>query len=144
MLQEGNNLSKVRLQTKQSRDLEDNRIGAVAETEPVYSEWEYVWDAGLKWMRVIVDPFGQWQHVDWGNDVYSIDPIEERVIDDLENNGVKIMLVLDVWHDDYRTVFHKSEEDIAIYLSWVRFMVRHFKGRIEYYEILRGCPWMHM
>jgi hypothetical protein len=46
------------------------------------------------------------------------------------------MLVLDVWHNDYRTVFHKSEEDIAIYLSWVRFMVHHFKGRIEHYEIL--------
>jgi len=133
ILQEGNNLPKARLQTKQSRDLADNRIGGVAETEHVDDR---VWGAGLKWMRVIVDPFGQWQHVDWGTDEYAIDPEEERIIDDLVNNAIKIMLVLDVWHNDYRTVFHKSEEDIAIYLSWVRFMVRHFKGRIEYYEIL--------
>jgi len=133
ILQEGNNLPKARLQTKQSRDLADNRIGGVAETIHVD---DLVWGTGVKWMRVIVDPFGQWQHVDWGTDEYSIDPTDERVIDDLVSNDVKIMLVLDVWHNDYRTVFHKSEEDIAIYLSWVRFMVRHFKGRIEYYEIL--------
>lgn len=133
ILQEGNDLPKARFQTKQSRDLADNRIGGVAEARHVD---EMVWGAGVKWMRVIVDPFGEWQHVDWGTDEYTIDPEEEKIIDDLVNNAVKIMLVLDVWHNDHRTVFHKSEEDIAIYLSWVRFMVRHFKGRIEYYEIL--------
>jgi hypothetical protein len=136
ILQEGNNLPKARFHTKQSRDLADNRIGDVAETEPVYNEWVSVWEAGLKWMRVIVDPFGQWQHVDWGKDEYSIEPTEERVIDDLVSNGVKIMLVLDVWHPDHRIVFHKSEEDIQQYLNWAQFMVRHFKGRIDYYEIL--------
>jgi hypothetical protein len=87
-------------------------------------------------MRVIVDPFGQWQHVDWGTDQYAIGPEEERVIDDLVSNGVRIKLVLDVWHPDSRTVYHKTEEDIQLYLNWVRFMVRHFKGRVEYYEIL--------
>jgi len=87
-------------------------------------------------MRVIVDPFGEWQHVDWGTDGYAVDPREEGVIDDLVSTGVRIMLVLDVWHPESRTVYYKTEEDIQLYLSWVRFMVRHFKGRIEYYEIL--------
>ncbi|MBI2935799.1 MAG: HYR domain-containing protein [Chloroflexi bacterium] len=132
-LQAGNSLPKTRLQLKQSMGLEDNRIGGVAEARHI-GDW--VWDTGLKWMRVIVDPYGQWQHVDWGKDEYSIDPEEERVIDDLLSNGVKIMLVLDVWHTDYRVVFYKSEEDIQLYLNWTLFMVRHFKGRIHYYEIL--------
>jgi len=87
-------------------------------------------------MRVIVDPFGAWQHVDWGTGHYAIDPREESVIDDLVSNRVRIMLVLDVWHPESRTVYYKTEEDIQRYLSWVRFMVRHFKGRVEYYEIL--------
>src|SRR6266480_3257215 len=61
---------------------------------------------------------------------------EGRAIDDLVSNGVRIMLVLDVWYPESRTVYYKTEEDIQLYLSWVRFMVRHFKGRIQYYEIL--------
>ena len=44
--------------------------------------------------------------------------------------------MLDVWYTDQRTVYYKTEEDIATYTNWVRFMVRHFKGRIAYYEIL--------
>jgi beta-glucosidase/6-phospho-beta-glucosidase/beta-galactosidase len=46
------------------------------------------------------------------------------------------MLVLDVWYPYPRTVDLKTESGIAIYSNWVRFMVRHFKGRVEYYEIL--------
>ena len=87
-------------------------------------------------MRVILDSAGWWQLADWETADYAIDPEEERVIDDLVSNGVKIMLVLDVWELDHRVVYYKSEEDINLYLNWVRFMVRHFKDRIEYYEIL--------
>ncbi len=132
-LQEGNDLPKTNLQTKQSIELHDNRIGANAETEHI-GPW--VWNSGLKWMRVIVDSYGEWQHVDWETGEYTIDPEEEKVIDDLVSNGVTIMLVLDVWHNAYRTAYHKSDEDIEIYLNWVRFMVRYFKDRVEYYEIL--------
>jgi hypothetical protein len=131
-LQEGNTLAKTLLQPKQSKELADNRIGGTAEAVDVVGAW----NVGLKWMRVIVDPYGQWQHVDWAREEYAIDPNEEKVIDDLVSNGVKIMLVLDVWHPESRVVYYKTEKDVATYLSWVRFMIRHFKGRIEYYEIL--------
>ncbi len=121
------------LQNRPSSELADNRIGGVAETKDI-GDW--VWNTGLKWIRVIVDSYGQWQHVDWERDEYTIDPDEEKVIDDLVNHDVRIMLVLDVWHPEYKIVYYKTEENIATYLTWVRFMVRHFKGRIEYYEIL--------
>ena len=133
ILQVGNTSPCPRFATKQSNELADNRIGGVAETQHI-GDW--VRSTGLKWMRVIVDPFGAWQQVDWGTGHYAIDPREESVIDDLVSNRVRIMLVLDVWHPESRTVYYKTEEDIQRYLSWVRFMVRHFKGRVEYYEIL--------
>jgi len=85
---------------------------------------------------VVIDSHGQWQHVDWDGDEYTIDPSDERVINELVSNDIKIMLVLDIWFSASRTVFLETEEDIATYTSWVRFMVRHFKGRIDYYEIL--------
>jgi hypothetical protein len=132
-LQNGNALPILFLETKPSSELADNRIGATAETRHI---GDSVWNTGLKWMRVIVDSYGQWQHVDWEKDEYAIDPSEEQTIDDLLSNGVSIMLVLDVWYPNRRVIFYKSEEDIQIYLNWVRFMVRHFRGRIEYYEIL--------
>jgi hypothetical protein len=132
-LQSGEHLGMSRLETRLSGELADNRIGGNAETQHVGAG---VWNTGLKWMRVIVDAYGQWQHADWDKDEYAIDPDEESVIDNLVSHGVRIMLVLDVWHPESRVVFYKTEKDIALYESWVRFMVHHFKGRVEYYEIL--------
>jgi len=133
ILQEENNLPKTAIHHKNSKELEDNRIGGVAETRHV-GDW--VWTTGLKWMRVICDPYGRWQTVDWGKEEYAIDSNEEGLINDLLSNNVKIMLVLDVWYPENRIVYYKTEADIERYLNYVRFMVNHFKGRIEYYEIL--------
>ena len=132
-LQLENNLPTTLLSPKPSQELDDNRIGGNAATQHIDSR---VWNAGTKWMRVIIDAHGEWQHVDWDRNEYTINPDAEMVIDDLVSKGIKIMLVLDVWHTESRTVYYKTEEDIATYTNWVRFVVRHFKGRIEYYEIL--------
>jgi hypothetical protein len=133
ILQSGNYSPVTLLVNKPSSELDDNRIGDVAETQHVGPR---VWNGGAKWMRVIVDAAGEWQHVDWESGEYNIDPDEDKAIDDLVSNGVRVMIVLDVWYPDHRTVYYKSEEDLALYLNWVRFMVQHFKGRVEYYEIL--------
>src|SRR3989304_5123133 len=55
------------------------------------------------------------------------------------------------WEGENRVVNYRSEEGIQKYLNWVRYLARHFKGRIEYYEILNepdinlevpsGLPW---
>jgi hypothetical protein len=131
--QTGNTLPITQLQTKQSKELADNRIGGVAETRHI-GDW--VAGTGLKWMRVILDAYGRWQNIDWNTEEYTIDSEEERIVDDLVNNDIKIMYVLDVWNQENRTVFYKTEEDIQQYLHYVEFVVHHFKGRIEYYEIL--------
>jgi hypothetical protein len=132
-LQTGNDLPQTRLVTKSSVDLADNRIGFVSEARHIDQR---AWNAGIKWMRLVPDPDGRWQHVDWEKNEYTVDPNEDRIVDALVANKIKIMLVLDVWHTENRSVYYKSDEDIATYLNWVRFMVRHFKGRIAYYEIL--------
>ncbi|HSF82818.1 MAG TPA: NosD domain-containing protein, partial [Anaerolineales bacterium] len=128
-LQVGNGLPMLLIQTKPSSELADNRIGG---------NWESISsavEAGLKWNRVIVDSSGQWQQVNWERDEYAIEPQEEQYIDDLRNNGMRIMLVLDIWEPTPKLVL-KTEEGIQKYLNWVRFIARHFKSRIEYYEIL--------
>jgi len=133
ILQRGNYSPITGFVYKPSSELEDSRIGDVAETEHISSR---IWNGGTKWMRVIVDSYGEWQHADWETGEYEIDPDEEQAIDELVSNGVRVMLVLDVWHNEYRTIYHKYNDDIDVYLNWVRFMVQHFKGRVEYYEIL--------
>jgi len=132
-LQKKNTFARIALETRPSGELSDNRIGGNAETIHIDAR---VRNAGIKWMRVIIDPRGEWQYADWDGNEYAIDPEDERVIDDLLNNEIKIMLVLDVWHTGNRTNNYSTEHEIAAYTNWVRFMVRHFKGRIEYYEIL--------
>jgi len=87
-------------------------------------------------MRLVPDPDGRWQHADWEKNEYTVDPNEDQIVDTLVANKIKIMLVLDVWHTENRSVYYKSNEDIESYLNWVRFMVRHFRDRITYYEIL--------
>jgi hypothetical protein len=131
--QVGNALPIFILQTKPPNELAENRIGGVTEALNIGAG---EWNLGLKWMRLIVDTSGKWQYVDWSKDEYVIDPNEEGSIDNLLSNGLRIMLVLDVWYPYPRTVDLKTESGIAIYSNWVRFMVRHFKGRVEYYEIL--------
>ena len=133
VLQVGNERACPSFATKPSKELAANYIGSVAAVEHI-GDW--VWNTGLQWMEVIIDPTGQWQYVDWQNGSYAVDPEDEQVIDDLVRNGVRLTLMLDVWGPEHRVVFYKSEEDIQRYLNWVRFMVRHFKGRIEYYQIL--------
>jgi len=132
-LQIGNDHPQTLLVAKPSADLADNRIGFVSEAQHIDQR---VWKAGIKWMRLVPDPDGRWQHVDWEKDEYTVDPNEDQIVDTLVANKIKIMLVLDVWHTENRSVYYKSDEDIALYLNWVRYMVRHFKGRIKYYEIL--------
>ncbi|HTY22759.1 MAG TPA: hypothetical protein VMC85_06495, partial [Desulfomonilaceae bacterium] len=134
-LQVGNAPPMFLQQTRPSNELADNRIGGTEEAQHI-GPW--LWNAGAKWMRVIVDPSGKWQHVDWSKDEYVIDPNEEEAIDNLVSNGLRIMLVLDVWYPESKVVDCQTESGIEIYSNWVRFMVRHFKGRVEYYEILNA------
>jgi hypothetical protein len=80
MLQYGNYSPITVIRNKPSSELDNNRIGDVAETEHIDPR---IWNGGTKWMRVIIDSYGKWQHVDWERGEYDIDTKDEKAIDDL-------------------------------------------------------------
>jgi hypothetical protein len=133
VLQEGNGVPVTRLGTLPSSELADSGIGVFINAEHA-GEW--VWETGLAWIRVFMDPCGRWQSVDWESEDYTVDPREDRLVDGLVANNVRVMVVLDVADPECKTVFHKSEEDVGQYLGWVEYMVGHFRGRVDWYEIL--------
>jgi hypothetical protein len=111
--------------------------------EPIH-EWslDTVINVGLKWIRLSID-WNDWNEVEstGAYSEYYIDPKQDKAITDIANNGVKIMYILVFWDEviqvekeDYSRF--KTEDEIQRYLDYVKFIVCHFKDRIEYYEIL--------
>jgi len=152
ILQEENDLPKTPLQHKQSRELEDNRIGAffsgLWQPEKYLEVFpESVLDAGtifnlgLKRVRLAINDL-DWDRVDWTKPEFSIDPGIDDFITSLADNGITITYVLSFWDKEkvaggkeLQCPRFKTENQIQRYLDFVRFIVHHFKDRIQYYEI---------
>jgi hypothetical protein len=148
-LQEGNSLPKEQLLTKPSSQLvADTRIAGMG----LYSSniWndiphlEYLVndfiDMGVKRldtsMQEVEEP------IDWNKPEYEIFPEYDQFIDVLNENGVAVNYMLHFWDKDGRASGEelsaprfKSEEQILDFLDYVRFVVSHFKGRIQYYTL---------
>jgi len=147
VLQVGNDLPRTQFQTRRSGELENNRIGRQEELPhpelPEYSDFTLEPDRfltiGYKWMRLEVDKYGIWWDVDWNSAEDYVDPQVDDAITVLASNGISIIACLGAHdidigkHDDYGRF--KTEDEIQQYLNYLRFIVRHFKGRIQYYEI---------
>ncbi|MBA7493014.1 hypothetical protein ES702_03569 [subsurface metagenome] len=147
--QTGNRLPISEFQTKQSKDLADNRIGC---------GWGGLWQpvdlqailnneilgVGLKRVRLNIN-VGQLDMVNWSYPEFSIDPSHDEWITSIANNGIKITYVLNFWDKAgwaegrweswNETGRFKTEEEIQRYLDFVRFIVRHFKDRVQYFEV---------
>jgi len=149
-LQEGNNRARTKLQPKRSGELADNRIGTIAgslwhlepEVFPSFVlEASHVLDLGLKRFRLTINNLDA-NKVDWSKPEFSIDPRHDAFITTLAQNGVAITYVLSFWDIAYKNgggsvpmPRFRTEDEVQRYLEFVRFIVHHFKGRIEYYEI---------
>ncbi len=145
--QTGNTLSITQLQTKQSGELENNRIGDGISLHPQIQTEDpdhfanRISEKGLKWMKFSLDV--GWPEVEsmGAYSEYHIYPEQDRAVTGLANNGVKTMCMLMFW-DEEITEFgenysrFKTEDEIQRYLDYVQFVVHHFKDRVEYYEIL--------
>lgn len=145
VLQEGNNLPKTQLQPKQSRELEDNRIGGM---------WDGFWQIdiqeivdteilplGLKRIRLAINGIS-WDTINWNKPELTIDPSDDDVISRIADNGITITYVLTFWDkatwpggERANCPRFKTEEEIQRYLDFVRFIVNHFKDHIRYFEI---------
>ena len=148
LLQEGNNLSRIRLQPKKSRELEDNRIGThfhhlwyLAQFPKEVLDASIISELGLKRARLAISDIDS-DRVDWSKPEFYIDPNHDAFITGLADNGITITYVLSFWDkesvskgEELQSPRFKTEEEIQRYLDFVQFIVHHFKDRIEYYEI---------
>jgi hypothetical protein len=80
--------------------------------------------------------------VDWDKPEDSIHPDHDAVLTRMADNGLTITYVLQFWDKDTYPDGEgapcprfKTEGEIENYLEFVRFIVRHFKDRVQYFEI---------
>ena len=155
-LQNENNIPTNVLQIKQSRDLEDNRIGTLTSPDLVpqksYDRFlnAYWVNLGLKRMHLSFNEIEV--PVDWEKPELTIDPIDDNWVTSMINQGMTLTYVLTFWDKEYQATGgevpcprFKTEEQVQRYLEYVRFIVNQFKDRIQYFEIWnepnsRACP----
>jgi hypothetical protein len=162
ILQEGDDLPKARLVSKRLGELANNRIGDLFPLDrhplpcpPWDQDWSFthVRDLGLKWVRTSVDVMDYNQAQSLG--LYSqpkINACQDEIVSALAANDVTIMHVIVFWDESLHVgenyPRYRKEEEIQPYLDYARLVVRHFKGRIQYYEILNepvnGPPQQHV
>jgi hypothetical protein len=144
----GNSQPITQLQVKESKELGNNRMGDMLTLHPeiqIESPDDLanrINEKGLKWMRLSIDTFDWIEVEDAG--LYSehyIYPKQDDAITALVDNGIKVMYVLVFWDEEIQVEGEdysrfKTEDEIQRYLDYVQFIVQHFEGHIEYYEIL--------
>ena len=71
-----------------------------------------------------------------------INPSHDELITSLADNGMTLTFILTFWDKEYvaqggvlPSPRFKTEEEIQRYLDFVRYMVRHLRDRVEYFEI---------
>ena len=145
VLQEGNTQPKYLLQYRPSMQLDDNKIGGL---------WSGFWaldmneiidtqilSLGLKRVRLAIDNCSA-DAIDWDRPELTIDPKDDDIITRLAENGIAMTYILTFWDKETwpggqwpDVPRFKNEDEIQRYLDYVRFVVNHFKDRIQYYEI---------
>jgi len=148
-LQTDNNHPKIRIQTGKFGELADNRIGDMFPLDrhptpcpPADEDWSFTHVSllGLKWVRLSLDRLEFEQAKDMGNySQFEINQCQDEVLTLLAENGITIMYTIVYWdaevnaenYPDYR-----NEDEVQRFLDYTRMIVRHFKGRVQYYEIL--------
>ncbi|MFH1321220.1 MAG: hypothetical protein ABII90_11300 [Bacteroidota bacterium] len=147
--QTGNTQSITQFQLKQSSELEDNRMGdmltlhtQIQNESPDYLA-NRINETGLKWMRLSLDTF-DWREVEeiGAYSEHYIYPEQDGTITALADKDINVMYTIVFWDEEIQANQEegysrfKTEEEIQRYLDYVKFIVGHFKDRIEYYEIL--------
>jgi len=161
ILQEGNNLPRNLLQMQPISELANNRIGDVFPIdsmscpEPDQGNWSFahVGNLGLKWVRLSLDRMDSSQAQSMGlYSQFKVNECQDKLISWLVEDNVTIMYTIVFWDETLQVgenyPRYHNEEEIQRYLDYARFIVRHFKGKIKYYEILNeplhGEPQQHV
>jgi hypothetical protein len=85
---------------------------------------------------------GDWNMVQWDKPELSIQSDHDQEISHIVDSGIDIIYTLCFWDKAYVNQGNElsiprftTQEEIDRYLEFVEFSVRHFKGRIKYYEL---------
>ena len=146
-IQEDNTLAKQLLQSKQSSELVDNRIGSNPGPLGPLNDGtkedllEKLTALGVK--RIVAIFYEGEPPIDWSlGSEFIIPETADRFIDDLGEQGIAVNFSLHFWDKDghargeeLSTPRFQTEEQVQDFLDYVRFMVRHLKGRVQYYTI---------
>ena len=144
-LQVGDRHPPVRLVARPSNDLAPNRLSThdwfygarISLCTQMASDWRVL---GFKRVRLSFDepevPY------DPATSELSISPEEDACIDALNASGIAVTYAMSFWDKQYQAGGGKlpcsrfqTEGEIARYLDYVRFIVGHFKGRVEAFQI---------
>ncbi|MGD2253566.1 MAG: hypothetical protein PVF70_11690 [Anaerolineales bacterium] len=150
-LQSGNDSAVARFISLPADQLEDNRIGDMASLHDGFDTTEaadlYLATSnsfGLTHKRLSLDYFDWSEVIEADPPAYSrfeVNPVHDQLITELVESGVTLHYGLVFWDDQIEPVStgyarFRDEAEIERYLDYARFIVRHFRGRIAYYEIL--------
>lgn len=144
--QKGNTKPITSFEPKKAHQLEDNYMEGMwrldVRNEEALNHWLSNLDNfGLKRARLTKD-FYDWVEIEETGEysTFNVTPYQDRAITELNNFGIKVRYCLVYWDNTIQTEEgysrFKKEEEIKNYLDYVEFIVSHFKGRIDYYEIL--------
>ena len=146
-LQEGNALAKLRFQTKPSGELAENRIGSnhgqlwLLDDDSKEDLLEELTTMGVK--RFVTIFHEREPPIDWNfGSEFIIPATADSLIDDLADNGIAVNYGLHFWDKDghalgkeLTTPRFKTQEQIDDFLEYIRFVVGHLKGRVQYYSL---------
>ena len=118
--------------------------------------WPIQYDLGFKWSRVGYDMSAfQWAYVEREKGKLAVDPKADAAVSEAVSNGMNVVMVLDKGNWLYAPTprrLDRTRELVETYYNWpptpteskdyfkawlryIRFMVKHFKDRVEYFEI---------
>ena len=140
------------IRTRPARELENNQIGemislswSIGDSEQsAHNYLRYMEQTGFTWIRLSLDCF-DWIEVAEEQCGYSstdINPIHDRLITDLAERGTTIVYGLVFWDPEIEDPGtrgwgrFRTQDEIDRYLDYASHIATHFKGRIQYYEIL--------
>jgi len=151
-IQASNRLPLRRVDRNLSAGLEYNRIGSMwgilDSDSPGVDLWllENMHSLGLTWVKYYID-VPDWPEVGVfeGYSDGSVTPTQDAFVDGLIEMGGEVVLGLVFWDEAANARVsergesysrYETEEEIEAYLGHVQRIVSHFRGRIQYYEIL--------
>lgn len=149
VMQTGNGLLKTAISTGIGGGTVNNFIGDTfpldrhdAPCPSVTNDWSFthLQVLGMGWARLSLDRMELNQARDLDDfSLFGINACQEEMVDLLVRNDIVIMNNLVYWDQNLHTDRYPNYTDpdeVQAYLDYVKMIVDHFKGRIQYYEIL--------